>query len=262
MDALQLSRRMWEFNAWLEAQEGAAAERVRFDGPPHGRGYLTLDARSTSPAASLNRNSLRICGTEGGLSEDGLREIAAQFREGGIPRFFVWVSPGPGLQSLRDWIVRLGGQRVSWTRYPTLLLSGESAPARVPSFDIREVGVAAFAAAKVALGDSASDGFTRTLEKPGFHHFIAYDGAEPIAAAALVKHGDLGYLTYAGTVASHRRRGAQSALIARRVALAKSLGCMVIASQTLTMLEGSFANLQRAGFREIYEQEVFDIPLH
>jgi hypothetical protein len=262
MDVLQLSRRMWEFNAWLEAQEGAAAERVRFSEPPHGSAYLTLDARSTSPAASLNRNSLRLCGTEGGLTEEGLREIVAQFRGGGIPRFFVWISPGPELERLRGWIESLGGQRVRWSRYPTLLHSGDVRPMPQSAFDIRQVGVAAFAAAQVALGDSAFEGFTRTLAKPGFHHFIAYDGARPIAAAALVKHGDLGYLTYAGTIESDRRRGAQSALIAARLALAKSQGCTTIVSQTLTLLEGSLANLQRAGFQEIYEQEVFEIALN
>jgi hypothetical protein len=95
--------------------------------------------------------------------------------------------------------------------------------------------------------------------KPGFHHFICYDDAVPIAAAALVTHHDVGYLTYAGTVESHRQRGAQSALIAHRVALAQSLGCAHIMSQTLTMLEHSLSNLRRAGFEEVFEQEVYEV---
>jgi hypothetical protein len=42
------------------------------------------------------------------------------------------------------------------------------------------------------------------------------------------------------------------------VAAAQAMGCTHIVSQTLTMLEDSFANLQRCGFREVYEQEVFE----
>jgi hypothetical protein len=87
---------------------------------------------------------------------------------------------------------------------------------------------------------------------------VAYDGARPIAAAALARFEEIGYLTYAGTVEKDRGRGAQSALIAHRVAVAKALGCEHIMSQTLTMLEHSHANLQRAGFREVYEQEVYE----
>ena len=68
----------------------------------------------------------------------------------------------------------------------------------------------------------------------------------------------LGYLTFAGTVKSERRRGAQSALIAHRVAVAQALGCTRIVSRTLTMLEDSLANLQRGGFREVFEQEVYE----
>jgi hypothetical protein len=43
------------------------------------------------------------------------------------------------------------------------------------------------------------------------------------------------------------------------VTQARALGCAQIVSQTLTILANSFANLQRAGFREIYEQEVFEL---
>jgi len=249
---------MWEFNAWLEAQEGAAAERVRFDGAPYGNAQLTLDARSTSPAASLNHNRISICGTDGGLTAQGLRDILAQFWRSEIPRLFLWLSPGPGMQEAREWIGELGGKRVPWTRYPTLLHGGDAAPSRASGFVIREAGVAAFTSAQEALGDSVFGGFARTLEKPGFHHFIAYDGARPIAAAALVKQDELGYLTWAGTIESERGRGAQTALIAHRVALAQSLGCTRIVSQTLTLLEHSLSNLRRAGFREIYETEVYE----
>jgi len=102
------------------------------------------------------------------------------------------------------------------------------------------------------------EGYEHTLGKPGFHHYLLFDEGRPIALAALVKFGEIGYLTYAGTIERERRRGAQCALIRHRVAAAQSMGCTHIVSQTLTMLEHSFANLQRCGFREVYEQQVFE----
>jgi hypothetical protein len=43
-----------------------------------------------------------------------------------------------------------------------------------------------------------------------------------------------------------------------RIEKAQELGCTLIVSQTLTMLKDSYANLQRVGFEEVYEQEVYE----
>jgi GNAT superfamily N-acetyltransferase len=234
-------------------------ERETFSGSPFGTASITIDAGSTSPAASLNRNRIVIGGTEGGLTEQGLGQLVDRFRSRGIPRFFVWLSPGPQMDRVREWLAALSFRRVPWTRYPTLLLKGSPEPARPHGFEIRPADLATFASCRAALGKAVFDGYARTLGKPGFHHYIAFDGARPVAAAALAIFEDIGYLTFAGTGEADRGRGAQSALIAHRVAVARSLGCAWIMSQTLTMLEQSLSNLKRAGFREIYEQEVFEL---
>lgn len=54
-----------------------------------------------------------------------------------------------------------------------------------------------------------------------------------------------------------RKRGAQQALIAARLKRAEALGCAMAVSETLNILEHSLRNLQRAGFREVYEKEVY-----
>lgn len=176
----------------------------------------------------------------------------------GIERVFVWLSPGPDDREVREWLGRMSFERIPWTRYPTMLLMEPAEPLRPHSFVIREIGVAAFAAAQATLGDVVMESFVRTLGKPGFRHYVAYDGSRPVALAALANFDGIGYLTNASTVQSDRGRGAQSELIAHRVAVAKSLGCAHVVSRTLTMLEHSFNNPQRAGFREVFEQEVFE----
>jgi hypothetical protein len=249
---------MRELGVWLEAQEGLVPEHEVFSAPPFGHASVSLDPDSVSPAASRNHNRICLCATAGGLTREGFDELRGRFARRGVRRFFVWLSPGPGIELVREWLAMSGSRRVPWTRYPTMMLREPAAPQRRADFDVRTIGVAGFAAAKTALRDAVFEGYARTLGKPGFQHFIAYDGARPIAVAALVKFGDIGYLTYAGTIESERGRGAQSALIAHRVAAAREQGCTHIVSQTLTMLEHSFANLQRAGFREVYEQEVYE----
>jgi GNAT superfamily N-acetyltransferase len=62
----------------------------------------------------------------------------------------------------------------------------------------------------------------------------------------------------ARTVETYRKRGAQQALIAKRVERAEQIGCSILVSETLTMLEHSLRNLQRAGFQEVYEKEVYE----
>jgi hypothetical protein len=86
---------------------------------------------------------------------------------------------------------------------------------------------------------------------------MAFDGARPVAVAALCVFEDIGYLTGAGTAAGHRQRGAQQALIARRIDKAEEIGSATLVSETLTMLEHSHRNLQRAGFRDAYDKEVY-----
>jgi GNAT superfamily N-acetyltransferase len=87
---------------------------------------------------------------------------------------------------------------------------------------------------------------------------MAFDGERPVAIAALCIFEDIGYLMAAATAESHRRRGAQQALIATRIERAEALGCTIEVSETLYMLEHSWRNLQRAGFQEVYEKEVYE----
>jgi hypothetical protein len=66
------------------------------------------------------------------------------------------------------------------------------------------------------------------------------------------------YLTTAVTAEGDRGCGAHSALIAARIAKARELGCTAVAVETLTILERSLRNLERAGFRVVFEKEVYE----
>jgi GNAT superfamily N-acetyltransferase len=114
------------------------------------------------------------------------------------------------------------------------------------------------AAARDQLGDTIWPDYARSAGQEGFFHYMAFDGQRPVAIATLCIFEDLGYLMAAATAESHRKRGAQQALIAKRIERAERLGCSMVVSETLYMIEHSYRNLQRAGFEEVYEKEVYE----
>jgi ribosomal protein S18 acetylase RimI-like enzyme len=58
--------------------------------------------------------------------------------------------------------------------------------------------------------------------------YLAYSGETPVAQAILDCRNDTAYLASASTLPEWRRRGFQSALIRRRLADARALGCRVV----------------------------------
>ena len=93
-----------------------------------------------------------------------------------------------------------------------------------------------------------------------WHLYLALDGETPVATAALFVSdsdvGPIGQLTFAGTLSEYRRRGAQSALVTRRVEDARALGARWIVCETDEELPNrpnpSTRNLIRLGFPVLY----------
>ncbi len=259
MDVRVLAAKLRRLHDWMENDtRPPTAIRHQFTQPPFGGAEVIVDPASTAKAASFNRNRIYLCGSEGGLTPEGLNAMVRLFDAQRVSRFFAWLSPGPDMELVREWLGALGFVKVPWTRYPTLVHSGQAAIPVHSDHSILRVGSDEIAAAPAAVKEIMMEGFAASVGKPGCHHYMAFDDNRPVAVAALIQFEELGYLTYASTAPADRRRGAQSALIAHRIAHARALGCTQIVSQTLTMLAESFANLKRAGFREVCEQEVYE----
>ena len=110
---------------------------------------------------------------------------------------------------------------------------------------------------RALMGETLWPEYARSAGKDGFFHYMAFDGGRPVAIAALCMFEDIGYLMTAATAEGDRKRGAQQALIAAARREARP-GCSIQVSETLHMLEHSHRNLQRAGFEEAYEKEVYE----
>ncbi len=259
MDTLDLSRKMKRLTAWLDMQvhpDGLAGRR--FHGVPFGEAYLTIDPERQTPYASANLNRVHLCGAEEGMSAEGVGRLIEFFADHGVQRFFVWLSPGPDVDRARRLLDELGFSRNRWTGYPTMCRVGP-APFHVSTdLDIRRVGSDEIAAHRVQLGGTLWPNYANSAGKDGFFHYMAFDRDRPVAIGALCLFDDIGYLFTAATTEGDRKRGAQQALIAIRLAEAEAQGASILVSETLHMLEHSYRNLQRAGFVEAYDKEVYE----
>jgi hypothetical protein len=92
----------------------------------------------------------------------------------------------------------------------------------------------------------------------GLRPYLARIDDEPAAGAALFVHGGVAFLGCASTRSRFRRRGLQSALIARRLRDAR--GEAELAWIGTDPGSGSQRNAERAGFRLAYTQLSFVVP--
>jgi GNAT superfamily N-acetyltransferase len=260
MNDLALALTMKRLAAWLDrAWQPAGFVAKQYDAAPFGRCYVSIDPDRQSQYASANWNRVHLCGTEDGLRPEGPMRLIEDFAAAGVKRFFIWLSPGPDMDTVRGWLAQAGFvPRMQWTRYPTLVRDSlDPLPFRT-NLVVREARGSDLAAAHAAVGDMMWSEYERSFGNDGFTHFMAFDGTRPVAIGVLAAFEGLGYLTLATTAEADRKRGAQSALIAARIAKARDLGCTVLAVETLTMLGPSLRNLERVGFRVAYEKEVYE----
>jgi hypothetical protein len=141
-----------------------------------------------------------------------------------------------------------------------------SEPAATPAADL-VVSPAApeesmtFAGAVVAgfgMPQSLVPWLAAIVGRAGWHAYVARDGDKVVGGAAIYVAGERAWLGIGAVQAEARRRGGQSALLARRVADGLARGVRLFATETGKPLPGephpSFPNIQRAGFAIAYER--------
>ena len=100
--------------------------------------------------------------------------------------------------------------------------------------------------------------------RPNWVCVMAFADATPVAAGAVYVNGEYAWLGFGATLASHRRRGAQNALLARRLGEAAARGVRVAVTETGERLPDkpsiSYRNIVRAGFEEMYLRQNYMSP--
>lgn len=201
-------------------------------------------------------------------------ELLARYRAAGLTRYGVAWSPMAQPGDFPEALGRLGlAPRDAWCK----MWRDAHPPAPAPS-DLTVEPVAAQHAARFGEVGCAGFGLPAGLApllsvlvgRAGWHTYLAWDGAAPVACGALFTAGEVGWLGVAATLPAARRRGAQSALLARRVADGAALGCTLFTTETgaerpdhpehpdrpdrPVRPNPSLHNMRRAGFELLYER--------
>jgi hypothetical protein len=188
-------------------------------------------------------------------------EAIAVFRNAGIRNWIIQLAPGA------DALARLLAGR-GFARHPRtwakFLYGAGAPPAARTDLVVREVGAEhARAAAEIAcaafeMPPPAVPWIAGFVGKPGFRTYLAFDAAKAVAIGTVFVDGGAAWLGFGATLASHRGRGAQSAILAARVKAAMDAGAKFISTETgiphANEAGPSFKNIQRAGFKLVYER--------
>jgi hypothetical protein len=206
----------------------------------------------------------RLIGTGIGApaTQGDLAEAIARFRGAGVRNFGVQLSPAAQPESVADWLAGAGlAPRDRWTK--VFRPADPVAPARTelriePVQPGQAQTFAAVTTAGFGMPPQLRPWIASTVGRDGWHHYLAWSGADAVAAAALFIRRDVGWLGVASTLPEARRRGAQGALMARRIEDGIALGCRWFVTETGEDLperpNPSFRNMVRAGFKVAYHR--------
>ena len=189
-------------------------------------------------------------------TEEALDRITSFF--GGETGWAVALAPQAEPAELPAWLERRGfASGLGWTKFTRT--AGE-APEAATGLRIERVAEGEEFAEAFVRGYGTPEFFrdwlARIPGRPGWHCFVAFDGAAPAGVGALYVTGKVGWLGIAATVPEHRRKGAQNAILAARITAAAESGCDVVATETGEPRDGepggSWRNIARAGFEPQY----------
>ena len=238
-----------EAEAWASINDAAGLPVLRI-------GDAVCIAAPVAPGSTL-LNRVTGLGLTGRVGDADLAEIDAFYRAHGVPRYVVAASP-LGASDLAARLQERGFEPGhAWMKFRR----GLDEPPSASTVLRVEAGASGdhFASVIGAVSGMPADVarvFSPLSGRKGWHCFVGYDGDEPVACAALFARDGVGWLGAAGTLPDHRGQGAQGALLAARIALARELGLEVLTTETGNQRadspSGSYRNVLRAGFEETY----------
>lgn len=269
--------------AHLDARAAAAAsDRVEaaafadlFDAAPAAlRERLGLEVRQVAgatlliaprmPVALFNRAIGWGMDLDGGAhvaSVSDAQAIAQAFREAGSASWWLHANPLARPAALADALLARGWTlppRRSWAKMlrDTAPLPPADTALSVGPVASSEVEATTQAIAAVFEMPPFMAAWLAALHgRPRWRVLALRDGAQVVGGACLFVDGPLAWLGMGAVLASHRRRGGQRALMARRIDDAIAAGCGAIATETGEPIADepnpSLANMRRCGFQVV-----------
>lgn len=195
--------------------------------------------------------------------DDALTRLVDAFEAIGSPRFFVQVPPTDGSADVGSRLEARGLRHYNnWMRLKRGL--ADIPPAPGSTVVVRPIGredadtFCRIVAEAFGYPSEVAPLTGGVIGGSGWRHYLAYEGDEAIAGAAMFIAGEAAWFGFAATMAERRGRGAQTALVIRRLEDAAKEGCRWVsvetAEQTPERAAPSFRNLTRLGFSVAYRR--------
>jgi len=195
--------------------------------------------------------------------DDGssIAEAVSRFRGASQNKFIIQIPPGPNAETCaRE--ARAAGLRphpLAWAKFHR---ETGDVPAANTELRVQEVGpgerdvFALTAVTGFGMPPSMASWVSEIVGRPHWRAYVTYDGNAPVGAGALYVEGDFAWLGIGATKPEARKRGSQSALLARRLADAAKFGATHAVTETGVPQRGepapSYTNICRAGFTVAY----------
>ena len=190
-----------------------------------------------------------------------LDAIQERFRAAGVAEYWLHLSPAASPESLAGWLSARGlapPPRRTWAKF---LRGPEPCAARPSALQARPAkpadadAIARVVCSAYATPTALAPWFATLVGRSGWRFVVAESNGQVAATGAVFVDDTTAWLGVGATLAEHRNRGAQSALLAARIALAAASGCTVLATETGESIAGevnpSLNNIRRAGFVQV-----------
>jgi hypothetical protein len=260
-----------EAEAWAELQINLAEDfRSRLGIDVQHRSGAVLLIAGNSPTLPINR--VIGLGLIAPLTEKVLDEVIHEYSSAGVERFIVQWSPAAEPALAHEWFIDRGFTLLA--RPITKVYRRAAAMHAIvadPLLTVTEIGQSDaqvfedLIAVPLGVPEGLGPGIRSTIGLPGWRFYLVYDGHRPIAGAALFVKGRMAWCGLGATIESDRRRGAQAALLARRLHDAEVDGCEWVTADTLAetaeRASQSYRNMTRAGFTTLYDRPNYLLDL-
>ena len=213
-------------------------------------------------------NRILAVGLDVPVTSASLAAMLGPYREAQLRNFGVQLSPAAQPPDLERMLAGAGLlPRDNWAKvYRNASAPIEPVtPLRVEEATTRDAELCArVARAGFGMPPDFEPWLASLVGRAGWTHYLARDGDEAVATAALFVHDKVGWLGVAATLPSARRQGGQSALMARRIRDGIARGCAWFVTETgedrPEKPNPSFHNMIRAGFTLAYQRRNYMPP--
>lgn len=190
-----------------------------------------------------------------------LDRIVGLYEAAGVPRFFVQISPVAHMDVTAAALAARGFVHYNnWMRLyraADVPVPDVSCGLEVRPIETHEAGLfGAIVVGGFGWPTEVAELVADTVGRPGWRHYMAFEGEIPVATGAFFLAADLAWMDFAVTMEGKRGKGAQSALVSRRIRDAVALGCrgfvVETAEPTPSNEAPSYRNMRRFGFAAQY----------